>query len=79
MVRQISITQHRHSTESSVYVDGATSTATTKEQIGQILTKAGVKHSDQVSWMAPNGRVDRLLAAQFLPPVDVKPKRGKRK
>ncbi|NOD87898.1 MULTISPECIES: hypothetical protein [unclassified Ruegeria] len=78
-MRQISLTQHRHSTETSVYVDGQTQTATTPDQIGAILAKAGVKHSDQVYWSNPSGKVDRLLAAQFLPPVDVKPKRGKRR
>ncbi len=79
-MRQISLTQMRHSTETSVYVDGVTEIATTKDQIGAILEKQGVRHNDQLSWMAPNGRVDRLLAAQFLPPVSVKPvKKGKRK
>ncbi|UWR04746.1 hypothetical protein K3740_08735 [Ruegeria conchae] len=77
-MRQISLTEHRHSTETSVYVDGVTEIAATKDQIGQILAKAGVKHSDQVYWSAPNGRVDRLLASQFLPPVSVT-KKGKRK
>ncbi|WP_425080375.1 hypothetical protein [Ruegeria arenilitoris] len=73
-MRQVSVTEHRHSTFSAVYIDGQTTMANNREEIGKILAAAGIAPNTRVNWMAGNGNTDRLMASQFLPPVSVKRK-----
>ncbi len=79
-MRQVSITEHRHSTVSAVYIDGVTTMANNREEIGKALAAAGVTPNTRVNWMAGNGNTDRLMASHWLPATPVKPaKKGKRK
>ena len=79
-MRQISITEHRHSTVSSVYIDGRTTMANNREEIGKALVAAGVNPNQTVCWMSATGKDERVKASQWLPATPVKPaKKGKRK